>query len=136
MDDESSRFERVKQHLRDNKKVYLVGAGCLTVGVVGGKYFRRPIVIDFRPVISNAPVFNNHNIGNVVKNNLGHVSKIVRDAATGEEWQKIRYLAEQIAAENGISVNSARNLLNRHFRGELDRVFDKQYEIAGLRTEF
>jgi len=32
MEDELTRFEKVKQHLRENKKVYLVGAGCLTVG--------------------------------------------------------------------------------------------------------
>jgi hypothetical protein len=127
------KLARVRQHLKDNRKIYYA---CGATGVVcffGGKYFRRPIVIDFKPVINNvvAPVINNH-----VENNLGRISKIVRDVATGEEWQKIRYLAEKISAENGISIDSARVMLNRHFRGELETVFNKTYEIAGLRTEF
>ena len=136
LEETNETFRNVKQHLQDNKKVYFVGAGFLGVGFVGGKYFQRPIIIDFQPVINNRPVFNNHNIGNVVQTNIGRVSKIVRDVETGEEWQKIRYLAEKIAEENGISYDSARVMLGKHFRGTLDRVFDKKYELAGLRTEF
>jgi len=30
--DDRTKIERVKQHLQENKKVYLVGAGCLAVG--------------------------------------------------------------------------------------------------------
>jgi len=139
LEETNETFRNVKRHLQDNKKVYIVGTGFLGVGFVGGKYFQRPIVIDFQPVINNAPTFNNHNVGNVVNNtvnNLGRLSKIVRDVATGEEWQKIRYLAEKIAAENGISIDNARVMLNRHFRGELPDVFGKTYEVAGIRTEF
>jgi hypothetical protein len=47
------KLARVRQHLKDNRKVYYA---CGATGVVcffGGKYFRRPIVIDFKPVINN-----------------------------------------------------------------------------------
>jgi hypothetical protein len=64
------------------------------------------------------------------------MSKIVRDAVTGEEWQKIKYLAEEIAKEQGISIGAARLMLSRHFRGDLDTVFGKVYEVIGLRTDF
>ena len=138
LEETNETFRKVSYHLKDNKKVYLAGAGCICVGFVGGKYLQRPIVIDFQPVIDikNMPVFNNHNIGNAVENNLGRVSKIVRDTTTGKEWQKMRYLAEEIAAEHGISYDSARVRLSQHLRGLSDHVFNKKYEYAGLRTEF
>jgi hypothetical protein len=127
----SGRINRIKRHVKENKKVYFASAGtgacCLAVGL----YFRRPIVIDFKPVIeiTNSPTFNNH-----IENNLGPMSKIVRDVMTNEEWQKIKYLAEKIAKDQGISYDSARVMLGKHFRGELDDVFGRVYEIAGLRA--
>ena len=138
LEETNETFRNVKRHLQDNKKVYFVGAGFLGVGFVGGKYFQRPIVIDFQPVIQNTPTFNNHNIGNVVNNtvnNLGRVSKIIRDVETGEEWQKMRYLAEKVAAERGISYDHARTLISQNVHGLRDHVFGKTYEIAGLRTD-
>src|SRR3954464_4161014 len=55
-------FRKAKQHVEKNKTTYIVGAGCLAGGIVVGLYFRRPIVIDFQPIINNTPVFNNHNV--------------------------------------------------------------------------
>jgi hypothetical protein len=134
-DENKGRLDRVKRHLKDNKKTYLVGAGCLAGGIAVGLYFRRPIVIDFRPVITNnnLPTFNNTNL---VENHLGRVSKIVRDTETGKEWTKIRHLAEEIATEHGISYDSARTRISQHLHGLSDHVFNKRYEIAGLRTDF
>lgn len=31
-----SKIERIKNHVRENKKVYIVGASCLAVGAMGG----------------------------------------------------------------------------------------------------
>lgn len=131
------KIAQVKEHLKENRKAYLIGAGVAGFSFATGKYFKRPIevTVDFKPVINNMPTFNNNNIGNVVQNNVGRVSKVIRDADTGQEWQKIRYLAEKISAERDISYDHARLMLNRHFRGELESVFDKRYEIAGLRTD-
>jgi hypothetical protein len=41
--EEFSRYQKVKRHLKDNKKVYFVGAGCLAVGasIGGAVVFRR-----------------------------------------------------------------------------------------------
>lgn len=142
MEDESKKFpERVKEktarvrlHLKENKRTYILCGATGVVCILGTRTFLRPVInIDFQPVINNMPTFNNHN---TVENNLGRVSKIVRDAATGEEWPKMRYLAEKIAAENGISYDSARTRLSQHLHGLSDHVFDKKYEIVGLRTDF
>jgi hypothetical protein len=137
-------MSRITQHVKDHRTMYLIGAGCFAAGFV----LRKP----GRPIINNildkdilrevveetgksAPTFiNTVNNNNTVENNIGRVSKIVRDVATGEEWAKIRYLAEKLAEEHGISYDSARVMLGKHFRGDLDTVYDKVYEISGLRT--
>jgi hypothetical protein len=31
-----SKVQKIKQHIKDNKKVYIASAGCLAVGVIGG----------------------------------------------------------------------------------------------------
>src|SRR3954470_6161276 len=35
MDDDASKFEKFKQHLKDNKKVYFAASGGVVVGAVG-----------------------------------------------------------------------------------------------------
>src|SRR4051794_34146 len=80
-----SKFDQtvtsVKAHIRRHQTAYTVGgtaAVAVPLAFVGGMYFRRPIEIinEVTPIIS--PVFNNHNIGNVVENtvnNGGHLTK-------------------------------------------------------------
>jgi hypothetical protein len=46
-------FRKIAQHLRENKKTYFVGTGCLGVGFIGGKYLQRPIEVNVEPVINN-----------------------------------------------------------------------------------
>lgn len=121
-----------KTHWQKHRTKYISGGaivGTAIVGFVAGKHFQRPIIIDFKPVLNNV-------VNNNVENNLGRVSKIVRDTETGKEWSKIRYLAEEIAREHGISYDSARTRITQHLHGQSDHLFDKVYEIVGLRTDF
>lgn len=79
------RLDRVKRHLKDNKKTYLIGAGCLAAGV----FLRKPgtiaIINNVAPNItpSIAPVFNS------AVNNGGHMRKIVKCLDTGELWLSV-----------------------------------------------
>ena len=89
------RVDRVKQHLKDNRTTYLVGAGCLTVGYL----LRKPQTIK---VISNgaAPVFNNtvkpvmNNVVHNTVNNGGHMTKIVKRVSDGDIWETVTEAAE------------------------------------------
>src|SRR4051794_38330129 len=116
-DQEITKYEKVKNHLRENKKVYLTSAGCLCIGFIGGKHFQRPIVVAMTPTFNNtvapviAPVMNN------IQNNLGPCCKIVQDADDPSKlWPKIKTLAEEIAEANDTSVENVQRMLARHFR--------------------
>jgi hypothetical protein len=118
---------RPRQHLKDNRKTYLVGAGCFAAGYL----LRQPRVITIvnhtAPAIT--PVFNNHNIGNVVStvvNNGGHMHKIVQCLETGEIWTKVTDAAE--AAGTSLAY------MSRHINGHKPDVFGKHYKIIGLGT--
>ena len=140
MDDDSNKFEKFKQHLHDNKKVYLVGAGCLGAGFIGGKFLRRPIVIDFRPVISNAPVFNNHNIGNVVENtinNVGYMHKIIKRIkpdGTEEIFETVNDAARKLAPEYGIKVSSTLDRISKVANGHIPDYRDDKFVFVGTGT--
>ena len=114
------RVDRVKQHLKDNRTTYLVGAGCLAVGY----FLRKPQTIK---VISNgaAPVFNNtptiapvmNNIVHNTVNNGGHCTKIVRCLETGETLAvELTEAADEISQKHDISFDRARCTIQGHQR--------------------
>jgi hypothetical protein len=135
-DQEPTKYQKVKQHLKENRKVYLTGAGCLCIGFVGGKHFQRPIEV----LVESAPTFNNTvapviaPVMNNIQNNLGPCCKIVQRLEDEELWPKIATLAEQLAEEHDVSVDAVRKMLSRHFRGDLEHVFNKHYRPYGVTT--
>lgn len=38
-------LQQAKEHIQENRPMYLVGAGCLVFGFVLGKHFQRPLHI-------------------------------------------------------------------------------------------
>ena len=124
--------KKVKLHLTENKKTYIVGAigTTSTIGVLVLK--SRPIHITNAPVFNNipvvAPVFNN------TVNNGGYLHKIVQDLETGEIWEQIGHLACQVAEDNGITIESARVALSRHLNGKAGHVYGKNYRVLGIGT--
>jgi hypothetical protein len=120
------RLDRVKRHLKDNKKTYLIGAGCLAAGY----FLRRPgttaIINNVAPSI--APVFNN------TVNNGGHCTKIVQRLSDKEIFEQAAEAAFDIAEKYGITYDRARWMLSRHLNGHLADVFGETYKTIGLST--
>jgi hypothetical protein len=121
----------VLQHVRDHREAYLVGAGCLSVGFVGGKYFQRPIEVITKPVFNNtvapviAPVMNN--IGNQVintVNNGSYARKIVRCVETDELWPSMSKAAE--AAGHTLQV------MSKHIHGHTSDLDGRHYVIEAV----
>lgn len=86
---EPTRLERIKQHLQENKKVYLVGAGCLGAG-----YFLRPQVVNIVDVCNlkyKSPTTTT--IINVLERRACPDPIPVRDKVTGEIYASMRRAA-------------------------------------------
>jgi hypothetical protein len=139
LEEDHEAVRNIKQHVEKYQTVYAaVGASGLTLVAV--KLFGKPQVIvkgsEALPSIVNtvAPVFNNHNIGNHLVNNVGHCTKIVQDVETEKLWPKASALAAELAEKHGVSFETARTLLSKHLNGHTDHVFGKQYMTYGLGT--
>lgn len=108
---------KVKQHVRDNKTTYFVGAGCL----VAGYLLRRqlsPAVPALVNTINNNPVFNN------TVNNGGYMRKIVRCLETDEMWPSMTKAAE--AAGHSLKT------MSQHIHGHTESLDGLHYVIEGL----
>jgi hypothetical protein len=131
---------KIIQHVEKNKNTYLTGAGCLGAGFVFGKYYQRPIIIDFQPVINNAPVFNNHNIGNVVENtvnNIGHLHKIVKRIkpdGTVQFFESVNDAARELAPEYGIKASSTLDRISKVANGHIPDYRDDKFIFVGVGT--
>jgi len=40
------KYQKVQQHVKENKKIYIVGGSCLGVGFMAGLIARRPITVN------------------------------------------------------------------------------------------
>jgi hypothetical protein len=90
-DRETTKYQKFKKHLKENKKVYLVGAGCLTAG-----YFLRPQVVNVVDVFNlkyKSPTTTE--ITNIILSKRACPEPIpVRDKLTGEAYASIRRAAK------------------------------------------
>jgi len=130
---------RVRQHLKDNKTTYILCGATGVVCFVAGKHLRRPIVIDFQPVIDivNTPVFHNHNIGNVVENtinNVGPCCKVVKRLEDGKIWEKSIDAARELAEDKKIPLEKAKWLISRNANGAIPDVFEMHYQNLATHT--
>lgn len=126
-DHESVR--KVTKHIEKHQLLYASGAtGVLCI--LGTRTFARPTVItnvieQAAPIV--APVFNNHNIGNIVNttvNHGGYVRKIIRCVETDEMWPSMTKAAEAA----GHSLRSMSNQIHGH----TDHLDGFHYVIEGL----
>jgi len=131
-------FRKAKQHVEKYKVVYAsIGASVTTAIVV--KSCMKPQIIT---VVNKAaaPVFNNTvapviaPVMNNIANNAGHCTKVVQNLETGELWEKVNRLAEELAEVHGVSFDTARTRLSKHLNGHTDHVFGKQYRTIALGT--
>lgn len=117
-DDQESRLDRVKKHLKENKQVYLVGAGCLATG-----YFLRPQVVNIVDVCNlkyKSPT-TNVVVTNVIRR--GHPGNIIRCIDTGEVF------ASQRRAAQALGIHPYE--LYRHLSGHLETAGGHIFENLG-----
>lgn len=135
-----SKIEKIKNHLKEHKREYLIGGGCLVGGVLIGAvaYAALPgtavnvtnnIPVDVtvkpkitvNPEITVKPVINTHNTMG------GYQQKIVRCIETGQIFESVKAASEQAG------VNPS--FMSKHINGRVDHITGKHYEIVGLGTK-
>ena len=116
------RIERAKKHLKDNKKIYLIGAGGLVVGVVVGfvSSGKAIQIVDSFNIKYKSPTTNTV-IAELVRR--GHPGNLIRCVETGEVF------ASQQRAAEVLDVNPGN--LSRHLNGKLASVNGKTFELIG-----
>lgn len=120
-----TKYQKIKQHVKDNQVAYISGVGGVTVGALGVLLLTRSpmqFTNNVAPVI--APVFNNDNSS--VVNLGGPMTKMVKCLETGEIWEKVTYAAE----DAGVTLHK----MSQHLNGHKDHVNDLHYKIIGLGT--
>lgn len=123
----NERVEKVKTHIKENKKVYITGTVCFVVGVAGTMVFKnRPqvtqIINTVAPVI--APVFKNDNSSSV--NFGGYTRKFVQNDRTKEIWETVK----DSAKDAGVTASAMSRHLNKH----TDDICGDTYSIIGIGT--
>jgi hypothetical protein len=124
-------LDKVKTHVKNHQKAYWMGSIVVVAGityVVTRRFGTSQISV--APVFNNMPVFNN------TVNNGGRLCKIVMDVETEEMWKKIGVLAEKLAKEHNVSIDTITHVLSKHLNGYpgYETVYGRQYAIAGLST--
>lgn len=119
--------DKIKTHVNEHKKVYVVGATCLTIGVLGTLAVVRTGAISFNPVgDSNAVVAPSVNqvlswkpssVLEVHIEALGDPGNIVQDLTTGTIYASQGQAAKAVGATSGQMskhLSGATNFVNGH----------------------
>ena len=111
-------LDRVKIHLQENKKVYIVGGAALVVGAIGGAVYMGggvQIVDSFKLLNWKSP----HSSMTVLIRR-GHPGNIIKCLETGELFAS----QNRAAAVNGLSASN----LSQHLNGKQDAVSGLHFE--------
>ena len=131
-----TKWERVKKHFRENRKLYLAGGVCLVAGVVLG-YSLKDDGDDVKMEALGDINLGDINFGelektthnttnNVTVNMGGHTHKIVKNTSTGEVFESVSAAAE--------SAGVSPSMMSRHVNGHKDHISGDVYEIIGIGT--
>lgn len=132
-----TKWERVKKHFRENRKVYLAGGVCLVVGVALG-YSLKDEGDDVKMEALGDINLGDINFGELKKtthnttNNVttvnmgGPMHKIVKNTSTGEVFESVTAAAESA----GVSIP----MMSKHINGHKDHISGDVYEIIGVGT--
>jgi len=111
-------IQKVKSHLKNNKKVYLTGGICLVVGgviVYVAQGINNVAVVDSFKVQVNSPTTNN--ILQITLPSLGHPGNAVQCLDDGTIW------ASQGEAARALGVNP--DVVSKHLHGKVASVGGK-----------
>lgn len=87
------KIGKVKQHVKDNKAIY-IGTAVGVAGLVSGAVLSRrntAVVLQYKP--ENSPVTLSQVVELVRR---GHPGKVIRDLQTGEVYASVRRAAEAV----------------------------------------
>lgn len=122
-----SKIEKIKNHLKEHKREYLIGGSCLVGGVLIGAMVKRPIYIQANPNIAVNPAITVNPVVNVNNTMGGYQQKLVKCLETGQIFESVKAAAEQAGVD---SPN-----MSKHLNGRSGSVNGKHYEIVGLGTK-
>ena len=126
-----TKWERVKDHFRENRNIYLAGGVCLVAGAVLG-YSLKDEGDDFAleaagdMALGDMDKSTHNTTNNVTVNMGGPMHKIVKNNSTGEVFESVTAAAESA----GVSISS----MSKHINGHTDHIFGDEYEIVGIGT--
>lgn len=131
---EVTKYQKVKTHLQENKKFYLIAASGFVVGTATGVVLKtRPIQIINTVAPQIAPVFINEN----TVNNAGRLHKIIkRINADGTEdfWETIGEAARDLADDYGLKPSSMYQMISRCINGHIPDVHGDKFVTSGIGT--
>lgn len=115
--------QRIKTHLRDHKKMYLVGAGSVVAGAAATLLVINRGRPGISPTISNVLTYRPQNTIEVFVEALGDPGNVIQDTTTG-----IIY-ASQGQAAKALGLSPAR--LSEHLSGIRSHVKGHTFEKLG-----
>lgn len=128
-EDDKPKFEKFKQHVKDHKMAYAVGASsvsCLAVGTVIGMQFREPpeMLQIIKPKQTMTLAYKcTQEMTNIILQAKGDPGDVVQRVGTDLRWASKGELARDL----GI----ARAIVSKYFVGELPDLAGFQYEVIG-----
>lgn len=129
IEEDHENVRKFHQHVMKYQLYYASGATAF-ISVAGMRILAKPTTItnllEQAPTVV-APVFNNHNIGNVVNNtvnNGGPMRKIIRCVETDEMWPSM----SKAASDAGYSLQR----MSDQIHGRTEHLDGLHYVIEGL----
>lgn len=114
------QVKKVKEHLQENKKYYLVGGICLAVGAVGAALIvPKNIAIQ----IAAAKMVEQNVHQDYLKGRMHPGIRLLHNE-TGIEYPSVRYAAEQLGLH--------RAKISKHLQGKLADVDGQHFTNNGL----
>lgn len=133
-----AKLKKAKEHIVENREVYISGIVCFTVGVAVSQFIstttNTPQVVGGSASNDNdvqvggdvnAPITINQN-ATVVNNFGGRLCKIVKCVDTGEIFETAK------AAAKSAGVDPV--TMSKHLNGKRDHLFGMTYEVVGIGT--
>lgn len=119
-EEDPTRREKIKRHLRENKKVYLVGAGCF---IAGGLIFRGGP--EFQQIIQSKQIGykSTQTMTTIMMQAKGDPGDVIMRMSDGKKWPSKGELARDLGVH--------RTTVTRYFKGDLPNILDEQYKVIG-----
>lgn len=135
-----SKIEKIKNHLKEHKREYLIGGSCLVGGVLIGAVAYAalpgtavnvtnniPVDVTVKPKITVNPEITVKPVVNIHNTMGGYQQKLVKCLETGQIFESVKAAAEQAG------VNPS--YMSNHINGRTDHIMGNHYEIVGLGTK-